>query len=364
MCNCNIDKQRLAHCVSVLRHFINNSFGLTSDNVISGFHLAESLLSSSAHNTYVETVSDKADTLHKKIKDSLIEMTLYSYLETIKRISNKFDWKNKEFMLAFDYTDEDFYGDVQGLDIHGWTKKDAVTGKFKFLTCSVVSDDIQQKIPLISAPIRVGHYKSQVILYMLSLIKPFIGKINLLLFDRGFYDKDLMFELVKSDLPFLIFVPKHKDKKEILYPLKKGEEVIIYWSYEYKKSKTKFEFDAFMIFLKQIFDKKNNTEYDWVFATNIEWLDLSKIIKTYKKRWRIETSFRVQDEARIKCKSKEMKIRYFFFVFQQFLQTQWGCFFKEEVSFKRFIIELHKTCEKEVKNPKRKYVKRPRTIEQ
>ena len=362
MCNFNIDKQRLAHCISVMRHFINDSLGLTQGNIISGFQLAEDLLNASAHNTYIETVSDKADTLHKKIKDSLTEMTLYSYLETIKRISNKFDWKSKEFVLAFDYTDEDFYGDVQGLDIHGWTKKDAVTGKFKFLTCSIVADDIQQKMPLISVPIQMGHYKSQVISYMLSLIKPHIGKINLMLFDRGFYDKDLMFELIKFELPFLIFVPKHKDKKEILYPLKKGEEISIYWSYELKKNKTKFEFDALLVFLKQIYDKKSENEYDWVFATNIEDLKLNEIIKTYKKRWRIEISFRVQDEARIKCKSKEMKIRYFFFVFQQFLQTQWSCFFKEEVSFKRFIIELHKACKKEVENPKKKYVKKRRTL--
>ena len=67
-------------------------------------------------------------------------------------------------MLAFDYTDEDFYGEVQGFDIHGWTKKDAVTGKFKFLTCSIISDEIPEKIPLISLPIRIGHYKSDIIL--------------------------------------------------------------------------------------------------------------------------------------------------------------------------------------------------------
>lgn len=74
---------------------------------------------------------------------------------------------------------------------------------------------------------------------------------------------------------------------------------------------------------------------------------------TYKKRWIIETQFRVQDEARIKCKSKEMKIRYFLFMFQQMLQTQWFCFYKKEVSFKEFLIEIQKVCKDIVKNPKR-----------
>ena len=89
--------------------------------------------------------------------------------------------------------------------------------------------------------------------------------------------------------------------------------------------------------------------------TNIEEVALSNIVLTYKKRWRIETGYRVQDEAAIKCKSKDMKIRYFLFMFQQLLQTQWVCFYKQEVSFKEFIIEIHKVCKDLVAHPKKSY---------
>ena len=101
-----------------------------------------------------------------------------------------------------------------------------------------------------------------------------------------------------------------------------------------------------MIFLKQIYDPKSEKNYDWVFATNVEEVLLENIISTYKKRWRIETQFRVQDEARIKCKSKDMKIRYFLFLFEQMLQTLWICFHKEELPFKEFTIELAKMSRK------------------
>lgn len=67
-------------------------------------------------------------------------MIEHAYLNYIKRISDNISLAEKEVILAFDYTDEDFYGDVQGFDIHGWTGKDAVTGHFKFLTCSLISD--------------------------------------------------------------------------------------------------------------------------------------------------------------------------------------------------------------------------------
>lgn len=354
-----MNREKLAFSIGILRHFIDDSLGLRRENnAITGFELAEPLLDASAYNTYIETVGNKADILYLRTKEGLTEMVTYSYLDYIRRLSQKFEWRNKKMVLAFDYTDEEFYGDVQGLDIHGWTGKDGVTGKFKFLTCSIINDDVPEKIPLISIPIIIGHYKSYAITHCLSLIKQYIGNIQLIIFDRGFYDKDLMYELIKSDYPYLIFVPKQKDKQEILFPLEKEEHVAIIHDFTVNKDKTKYHGETFLAFLKEIYDPKSDKSFDWVFATNVEEVALSDLVATYKKRWRIETSFRVQDDAQIKCKSKEMKIRYFLFVFQQVLQTQWVCFYKNEVSFKEFIIEIHKTCKELVANPKRNYGKK------
>ena len=313
---------------------------------MTGFELLDPVICASAHNTYIETIGDKADTFYRRIKESPISMTTHAYLNYIERLSAKLKLNEKEVILAFDYTDEDFYGEVQGFDIHGWTGKDAITGKFKFLTCSIISDDIPEKIPLISIPIKLGHYKSSVILHCLSLIKDCIGRINLILFDRGFYDKDLMYELTKLNYPYLIFVPKHKDKKEILYPMKIEEQIAIHNDFTVNKNQSKYSGKNILIFLKQIYDPKSENNYDWVFATNVEEILLENLVVTYKKRWRIETQFRVQDEARIKCKSKEMKVRYFFFLFEQMLQTIWICFYKNEVSFKEFLIKMAKISKK------------------
>jgi hypothetical protein len=336
--------EKLIFNCRILNHFINNTLGLSYENhIITGFELLYPLLSSASHNTYIETIGNKADTLYADVKSSIIGTTTSAYLNYISRLSKKLKLNEKKIILAFDYTDEDFYGDVQGFDIHGWTRENAVTGKFKFITCSIVSDEIPEKIPLISLPIRIGHYKSDVILRCLSSIKDYIGKIELIIFDRGFYDKDLMYELTKMNYPYLIFVPKHDDKKSILCGIPEGEQIAIYNEFDFKKNQSKFTDENILIFLKQIYDPKSQKNYDWVFATNVEWILLENIVAVYKKRWRIETQFRVADEARIKCKSKEMKIRYFFFVFEQILQTIWICFFKDEIPFKKFLIEMEKS---------------------
>lgn len=342
-----MNETKLMFSLGEFRHFVNNSLNLSyNKNDVTGFELSVPLTEAAAHNTYVETVSDKADTLHLDIKDCLTEMTRDAYLNYISRIAKKLKLNNRKVVLAFDYTHENFFGDVQGFNIHGWTGKDGVTGKFKFLTCSIISEEIPEKIPLVSLPIQVGHYKSDVILRCLNLIKNYIGGIELILFDRGFYNNDLMYELTNINYPYLIFVPKGEDKKSILYPLETGEEVAIYNEFAVNKNFSKYPGKNILVFLKQIYDPKQEKNYDWVFATNVKKLLLEKIVKTYKQRWRIETGFRVQDEARIKCKSTDMKVRYFFFLFEQMLQTIWICFYKDECSFKEFLIAIAKMSRK------------------
>ena len=342
-----MNEKRLCKSLDALMWFIDESLGIDREkNKLSGFNLIVPFLEASAYNSYIETVSNKSDIIYLRIKESLIGMTEYAYLNYIKKIVSNIKLNEKRVILAFDYTDEDFYGDVQGFNIHGWTGEKGITGKFKFLTCSIVAECAPVKIPLISVPISLGHYKSSTILYCLSLIKEFIGGIDLILFDRGFYDKDLMYELTKLKYPYLIFVPKHDDKKSILYPMDKGMQVAIYNEFEINKNKSKYSGENILIFLKQIYDPKSEKNYDWVFATNGEEILLENIVVTYKKRWRIETQFRVQDEARIKCKSTDMKIRYLLFMFEQMLQTIWICFYKEEASFKEVLIALAKMSRK------------------
>ena len=345
-----MNKDKLCFSLKMIKKHINYALGLSDDkNKITGYELLPLLLESASCNTYIETISNKSDTLYLRCKESLVSMMEHAYLNYIKGISNKLELNKKSVILAFDYTDEDFYGEVQGFDIHGWTGKNAITGKFKFLTCSIVSDDIPEKIPLISVPIRIGHYKSYVIIYCLSLIKDYIGEIKLILFDREFYNNDLMFELTKLKYPYLIFVKKFPEYKKLFEELEEKKTIFVH-DYTVNKNQSTHEGENYLAFLKQIYDPRSEKSYDWIFATNVEEIALSNLIETYKKRWRIETQFRVQDEARIKCKSKDMKIRYFLFLFEQMLQTIWICFYKDEAPFKEFLIELSNTAKDWVKD--------------
>lgn len=341
--------QKFLQTMQTLDRYITTSLSLNlKKKALSPRSINQILISSSAHNTYVETISNKADSLNRYINGSENSMFTFSYLHFLKTVSKKINLHQKKVVLAFDYTKEIFWGDVQGLDIFGTKKSEKGTGAFKFLTCSQVSGKIHAKIPLISIPVGIGHDKAYAITYCLSLIKKYIGEIEIILFDREFYVKDIMMTLNELKYSYLIFVPKKKGKiKETLKQLFPGEIKAEVHKFDVNKNKTIYHDETTMAFLKAIFDGRSYKHFDWCFVTNIQDFDINKMIPIYKCRWRIETGFRVQDEANIRTKRKKMKARYFYFLYEQILQSIWYVFYKKEYSFKQFILILHNLIEEE-----------------
>jgi len=339
-------EHELQHTIKTLNHYVTTCFGLDlRSKSLSAAEINEVLLSCCAHNTYVETVSNKADSLYRYIHKSDCSLFTFSYLHFLRQVSRKINLYDKKVVLAFDYTKETFWGDVQG-SIVGTESSEKGTGAFKFLTCSQVSGKLHAKIPLISVPAGLGHDKAHLIAYCISLIREYIGEIELILFDREFYVKDLMMTLNHLKLPYLIFVPKKKGMiQETLASLYTGETITTVHEFDVNKHKTVYHDETTMAFLKAIFDGETGNYFDWCFVTNLKEFDVNKMIPTYKCRWRIETGFRVQDEAGLKSKTIEMNARYFFFLYEQLLQSIWYVFYKKTCSFKQFIIILHNFIE-------------------
>lgn len=346
-----IDPARYFRSLKTLDTFIDRSLDLKpKSKFLSGFHYNRDLLKASVANTYVETVGTRADSLHLAIKKVPISNIYWEYIETVKILGTKFELQEKDVVLAFDYTDEDFYGDTQGFWIHGWTGKEGITGKFKFLTCSIVSSDIPQKIPLVSIPVRMGHNMAHAVTWCLTLIEPMVRSISLILFDRGFYSKELMLTLSSSKYPYLIFIPKNGSIRKELEQMQETEKKRIQYKFKLNINKTVLKGETTLALLKQIFDEKSDKAYDWAFATNQTEIDLDHIIASYKRRWRIETGFRIQDEACIKSKSTDVNIRFFYFAYEQVLQLIWIILYKNEESFKVFMIDMYEECMKRYKN--------------
>ena len=76
---------------------------------------------------------------------------------------------------------------------------------------------------------------------------------------------------------------------------------------------------------------------DWVFVTNLPEKEFVTYLRLYKRRWNIETGFRVHDEARIRTKSINIRVRFFLFLVALVLYNMWKIL-GMPTPFKRFVI--------------------------
>ncbi|GCC11375.1 hypothetical protein IPdc08_01429 [archaeon] len=122
-------RDRYFRTLKTLDTFVDRALGLTyKGKYLSGFHYICDLLRAASANTYLETVGKRADSIHMAIKQVPTADVYWEYRKTVEILGGRFTLNEQDVILAFDYTDEDFYGDVQGFWIHGWTGKHAVTG--------------------------------------------------------------------------------------------------------------------------------------------------------------------------------------------------------------------------------------------
>ena len=286
-------------------------------------------------NTYVETVSNKADCLHYHLDKNYIETLTKEYTNHLKCIIRKI--RLGAVKIVADITDEDFYGKVEGLHIHPWTGERGVEGKYQYLVAGIL---FRNKIlPFYITILRNGCFKAKFLGDIADLCRSLGLNVKTMLLDRGFYSGDIIDTLSFKDLNYLIFVPR----KELYKCMLEGtdESVIIEHSISYKKNKSSHKAETLLALIKNV------AEYNWVFASNLFFKKAKKYVYLYKQRWAIETMFRVHDEARIKTKSKNPVIRLFYFMTSMFLLFLWNTYKKTQFSFKKFTIILTELIKEE-----------------
>lgn len=304
-----------------IRSFLIKNLALPEESL-------QALFDSAKYNTYVETLSNKADNLHLNVKEEYVESLHLSYLNHIKHLI-----KHQRFGLVdlvCDITSENFYGKVEGLHIHPWTGKDGVIGKFHYLVVGIMFRN--KIIPFYIIIVRLGCSKAEHIGNAIEYCHSLGLKINKILLDRGFYSGEVIDKLKMKNVKYLIFVPKNVLFKYMLEATE--DSIVIEHEITYNKDFTRNKVSTDIILVKKVLD------YDWVFATNVHILNLDKYVPIYKKRWNIETMFRIHDEARIKTKSKVPVIRLFYFIVGMLLVLIWNLYAKGKKVFKLFVIRI------------------------
>jgi IS4 transposase len=159
-----------------------------------------------------------------------------------------------------------------------------------------------------------------------------------MVFDRGFYISELIDYLEANKLKYLILVP---EKKGRLKSYVENTNLLGKFKHEmkYSKDKSTWKPKTTIVICRDFYK-----DFYWLFATNINFRSRIEYIWHYKKRWQIETNYRVEDEARIKSKSSNHQIRFFYFLVSLLFHLLWIVHknVKDYVPFKRYLDIIEK----------------------
>ena len=348
--------------------FLDKSFSKLAPNVsVSNQQIGAVLETAALSNDFLENTADKmgnhpnADSILVRIKDSSLEQLRDGFLfvleEMIALAETRF--RKRKYTLAIDTHNIAFYGKLEGIWIHGYRLEKGSTGSFKFITISIVIGEA--KFVLHALPVQCGKYTEDLILEMLTWVKKRM-RVDLVLFDRGFYSAATIHTLQKINIKYIIFAPQNKKNKKFLAETPEFSNRFVSHVLEYKHDKTSENVNVKIVILKDFVDFKSLRIYDWIFATNLSNLQALSYVKIYKKRWGIETSYRILDTFKILTTSKNIVVRYFLFLTVILLYNIWKFYnllVESQITFQTFLYSLflsqlninHITLSKELLNP-------------
>ena len=289
--------------------------------------------------SYVETVSNKADTLHRHIKNSDEEQLKKAFEFNTKKAIKRMGFG--KIILAVDVTHDLYYGKNGKLNVRQKKYERGTCEAFDYIVLSIVKP---RPLPLMALPYRQGDDITKLVIELLEYAKTLSLQIQCVLFDRGFYIGALIDYLSSEKIKYLIFVPQNSAMKRYISQTEKissfNHEMKWNKNFSYWKTMTKIA-----VIKSQFYNQKKKEWQDcyWCFATNLR--ESFGLIKFYKQRWQIETDFRVHDEARIKTKSNNPIVRYFYFLTSLVLVANWQVnrVFHPEICFKKYLKIIEKS---------------------
>lgn len=271
----------------------------------------------------------KSQVIYRKIEENTKEDVKECFQDATIRFLKylKIFSRNRKFILSFDMTNEAFYGDFSKAEdklyLHEGSIAKGSKFYYKYLTVSVTCGTLLNYI-IDGIIVKTGAYTEKYISEMTEFAKEHIP-IDIILFDRGFNSWELIDKLKQLKVSYIIFWKKQGDwYKKIFDKMKDGKFKRIIREKKYYRYKHRCDVSSYFILVKQL-EYKGKT-YDWIFATNLKLKSAAAYVKRYKKRWAIETIYRVTDDIRAYTTSTNSLIRYFLFMFTCFVYNLWKFF--------------------------------------
>jgi len=293
--------------MKIIKTFVNKCLSLSYLGENWNKNLLQSLIEAGRTISYIETLNpSKADKFHLEIKQRDKRTFMHEFEKIVRFAIAKLNLKKVK--IAFDTT-EDLTWCKENYNLRPSVYNHSMFC-WNYLNVSIVEPYF---IPLMSIPYTMLNSLDDLVIDLLDYLRTLKITVDLLLFDRGFYNGNLINYMENNNFPYLMLIPKKGKIKDFANETKRLN------SFEHliKYNKDHSGWKARTTIIARRVDEKNC----WCYATNQK-PSLSLVLK-YRRRWNIETGFRVHDESRIKSKSKNFLIRFFYHLIGMLLIILW-----------------------------------------
>jgi putative transposase len=226
----------------------------------------------------------------------------------------------KSYQFAIDFTNDPYYGEIAETNEDYVVKskmEHSTTTFYSYVSLYITTKG--QRLTLSVFPVKKGVSKVEYIQKFLGTIKDLDVKIAVLCLDRGFYSKDVFSFLQKENVPHIVPVRKHgKDLKRIL----RGNHSRYA---QYTMTGTGESLDLTLAIDVQYLqgrNKKFGTVNLGYVVHGIDWKP-RKVHLIYKKRFAIESSYRMRNIVKAKTSSRNVVIRFLLTIISFLLKNVW-----------------------------------------
>ena len=209
----------------------------------------------------------------------------------------------KDVAVAFDWHDQPYYGKpVPGMV--GTQPKRGTCYAFSFLTASILTP--RRRLVLCITPLTSRGSLPALVLALIKRIQRRVGRIGYVVFDNGFQDSGLVEELQRRGVPFIL-------------PLRNTVKLKRRWRWMSYARRFTYRTKGVEVDVVEAQDAKGRRYF---LATNMT-ASPKRILRLYKRRWGIETSYRKIGEFLPKTTSRSWVVRVFYFIFACLIYNAW-----------------------------------------
>jgi putative transposase len=227
----------------------------------------------------------------------------------------------KKYEFAIDITNDPYYGETdrsnENYVIRGQAKK-STNSFYSYISLSIINKNERFTISVL--PVERSKTTVYYLNYFIDMINDIDLKIKVLCLDRGFYSVDVFEFLQNKGIPHITPVVRRGNEiKRLLIGRSARSAEYIMKNPQKKEVRLNIVIDV--KYLKGKRDKKGCENLGFV-VYGLKWKP-RKISNVYRRRFAIESSYRMRNIVKPKTSTRDVTLRYFFALVSFLLRNTW-----------------------------------------